>query len=373
MSLSFWERSQAIPCQDLIVIGSGITGIQAAIATKKLHPKWKVTVLERGPFPAGASTKNAGFACIGSLSEIAEDISKVGADRTFGVMERRYRGLQILRQQLGDQKLDFHACGGTELFRKSDTEIYTASSSVVSQTNKAIHEFTGVKEAFVPALNIDRFEGVTQGWFTHLEGQLNPYKMMQSLLFQAKEMGIHIQTGVEVTEIVVTGGKAILDTQFLGKLTSGQLIVATNGFTKKLLPGLQVRPVRNQVLITSEIPDLPWEGTFHYDRGYVYFRNVGKRILLGGFRNLGGAGEETDEFGLTTLLQDQLTSFLQEVILPGYETEITHRWSGILGVGESKEPIIEEVMPGVFAAVRLGGMGVALGSLLGQEVAALMK
>lgn len=369
MSLSFWERSHVIPTQDLIVIGSGITGIQAAIAAKREHPNWKVTVLERGPFPAGASTKNAGFACIGSLSEIAEDISKIGPERTFAVMERRYKGLQILREQLGDEKLDFHACGGTELFRNSDSEIHEASSAVASLTNQAIMDFAGVREAFTPTHHHEDFKGVAHGWFTTLEGQLNPFMMIQSLLLQAKEMGIRIQTGIEVTEIRVGGGKAFLDTQFLGELSSGLVVVATNGFSRKLLPDLHVRPVRNQVLITSEIPDLTWTGTFHYDRGYVYFRNVGKRILLGGFRNLGGKEEETDQFGLTEILQNKLQSFLHEVILPGQEVEITHRWSGILGVGESKEPIIEEVMPGVFVAVRLGGMGVALGSLLGQEVA----
>lgn len=373
MSLSFWERSHSIPYQDLVVIGSGITGIQAAIAAKKLHPNWMVTVLERGPFPAGASTKNAGFACIGSLSEIAEDISIMGEGRTFGLMERRYKGLQILRQQLGDGKLDFHACGGTELFRQVDAKIYAASASVVSQTNQAIKDFAGAKEAFVPAVNIDNFEGVTNGWFTHLEGQLDPYKMMRFLTVQAQEMGIRIQTGTEVTEISRVGEKVVLNTRFLGSLTAERVVVATNGFSRKLLPDLEIRPVRNQVLITSEIPNLSWKGTFHYDRGYVYFRNVGKRVLLGGFRNLGGEAEETDQFGLTTLLQNQLSSFLKEIIMPDTEVEITHRWSGILGVGESKEPIIKEVMPGVFVAVRLGGMGVALGSLLGQEVATMLR
>lgn len=373
MSLSFWERSLAIPCQDLIVIGSGITGIQTAIAAHHQHPQWKITVVERGPFPTGASTKNAGFACIGSLSEIAEDISRIGAERTFGLMERRYKGLQILRQQLGDEKLDFDPSGGTELFRKEDAEIYTSSSAVLSQTNDAIMNFAGVKEAFLPALNIDNFKGVTQGWFTHLEGQLDPYKMMQSLLILAREMGIRLQTGTEVREIGIVGEKVILNTTFLGQLTASRVVVATNGFAKKLLPGLQVRPVRNQVLITSEIPSLSWKGTFHYDRGYVYFRNVGKRILLGGFRNLGGEAEETAEFGLTEVLQQQLELFLREVIIPGVDVEVSHRWSGILGVGESKEPIIEEIMPGVFVAVRLGGMGVALGSLLGQEVASMLR
>lgn len=372
MSLSFWERSRSIPHQDLIVIGSGITGIQAAIAAKKKQPTWRITVLERGPFPAGASTKNAGFACIGSLSEIVEDFSKIGEARTFALMEKRYRGLQLLREQVGDKDLDFHPCGGIELFRSSDLDIYDASCNISDQVNEAIHQFSGVKKTFSQGRNVTSFNTVHNIWYSSIEGQLDPFKMMKSLLLQARKMGIQIQTAADVTEIITTGGKISLETKFLGILTCDQVVVATNGFTKKLLPGLAVRPVRNQVLITSEISDLGWEGTFHYDRGYVYFRNVGKRVLLGGFRNVGGTAEETDQFGLTNVLQDQLTTFLREEILPNREIEIEHQWSGILGVGESKEPIVEEALPGVFVAVRLGGMGVALGSFLGQEIAEMI-
>ena len=38
-----------------------------------MKPKSKVLILERGIFPNGASTKNAGFATFGSLSEIISD------------------------------------------------------------------------------------------------------------------------------------------------------------------------------------------------------------------------------------------------------------------------------------------------------------
>ena len=47
-------------------------------------------------------------------------------------------------------------------------------------------------------------------------------------------------------------------------------------------------------------------------------------------------------------------------------------WSGILGIGDQKKPIIERVSPNVVVAVRMGGMGVAIGSLVGEEAAALV-
>jgi glycine/D-amino acid oxidase-like deaminating enzyme len=48
------------------------------------------------------------------------------------------------------------------------------------------------------------------------------------------------------------------------------------------------------------------------------------------------------------------------------------RWSGIMGVGPQKSPILRQVLPGVFTAVRMGGMGVAIGSLVGEEAAELL-
>ena len=42
-----------------------------------------------------------------------------------------------------------------------------------------------------------------------------------------------------------------------------------------------------------------------------------------------------------------------------------------MGFGEEISPIIKEVQPNVFCAVRCNGMGVAMGSLVGEEVAKL--
>ncbi|MBQ0739724.1 FAD-dependent oxidoreductase, partial [Aquimarina celericrescens] len=59
-------------------------------------------------------------------------------------------------------------------------------------------------------------------------------------------------------------------------------------------------------------------------------------------------------------------------ILPDYNFEIDQRWSGILGVGQQKSPIIKPISNRVFCAVRLGGMGVAIGSSVGKELADLV-
>lgn len=67
--LSYWERASFI-AYDFIIVGGGIVGFSTAISLKEKHPLASVLVVEASFLPSGASTKNAGFACVGSLSEI---------------------------------------------------------------------------------------------------------------------------------------------------------------------------------------------------------------------------------------------------------------------------------------------------------------
>jgi glycine/D-amino acid oxidase-like deaminating enzyme len=125
-------------------------------------------------------------------------------------------------------------------------------------------------------------------------------------------------------------------------------------------------------LITGPISNLDIKGTFHLEQGYYYFRNMGNRILLGGGRNLDFEAETTTDLSQTELIQNRLESLLREVILPDTDYEIEHRWSGIMGMGASKKPIVERLSEHVYCGVRMGGMGVAIGSLIGQELAELV-
>ena len=125
--------------------------------------------------------------------------------------------------------------------------------------------------------------------------------------------------------------------------------------------------------ITKPIPNLDIKGTFHLDKGYFYFRNIKDRILFGGGRNLDFEGETTTSHDTTELIQNRLEELLKTVILPHQEFEIDHRWSGTMGVGTHKKPIVEQLSNNVYCGVRMGGMGVAIGSLVGQELADLVK
>jgi len=131
-------------------------------------------------------------------------------------------------------------------------------------------------------------------------------------------------------------------------------------------------PGRGQVLITKPIPGLKLQGTYHFDHGYYYFRNINGRVLFGGGRNIDFKTEETYRFGNTDTVQNSLAGFLSEVILPSINFEIDYWWSGIMGFGDEIMPIVKKLESNIFCAVRCNGMGVAMGSLVGEEVADLL-
>jgi len=202
--------------------------------------------------------------------------------------------------------------------------------------------------------------------------QINPAKMMKSLIKIAQEKDISIFWGANVTDWQSVGNGIEVELSDQRTLKVKKMIVAVNGFAKKLLPDLALSPARNLILVTNSIPNLALKGTFHYDEGYYYFRNIGDRVLLGGGRKLDKEVETTNDFGLNPLIRDSLETMLKTIILPNQEFEVTHQWSGIMGIGKSKSPILEKHGAHIAIAVRLGGMGVALGSQLGDDAANLL-
>jgi|LauGreDrversion4_2_1035121.scaffolds.fasta_scaffold53879_2 glycine/D-amino acid oxidase-like deaminating enzyme len=367
MYLSYWEKQHFFNKSDLVVIGSGIVGLNAAISFKLKFPNKKVTVIERGILPSGASTRNAGFACIGSVSELSDDLTKMSEQNVWETVNFRYSGLKKLRSLVGDENMDYQHLGGYEVF--DSEESFDINAAKIDKYNSFLKPITGLNETFKinhSKIIESRMKGFRYCIENLAEGQINTGLMMRKLLDVAYHLGILIFNHIDVSSINDTNNEVEINCKNNLILKSDKVIVATNGFAKELLNINDVEPARAQVLITKPILGLSLKGSFHYDSGYYYFRNIDDRILFGGGRNLDFAGENTSKFGLSDLIQNQLDKLLSENIVPHQQVEIDLRWSGIMGVGSEKKPIIQFISNNVVCAVRMGGMGVAIGSLVGE-------
>jgi glycine/D-amino acid oxidase-like deaminating enzyme len=366
--LSYWEREYFLNAPDFVVLGSGIVGLSTAYFIKSKFPNKEVVVLERGFLPDGASTKNAGFCCFGSVTELADDLSKWPADQVFALAEKRFKGLQLLTQILGEEHMGYEPFGGYEIFtEKNEFERYFEDAQKLNTVfNSTIgpNVYTNASNQ-ITDFGLGKVSGMIKN---NYEGQVKTGLMMQSFLTKVKARGVKLFYGIEVMRFEQLNNEVELQTNRGFSFKTSNFIITTNGFAKQLLPELDVQPARAQVLITEPIEGLKLKGSFHYEQGYYYFRNVGDRVLFGGGRNLDFKTENTYEEGLTDLVQQKLDEILHDVILPYTTPKIDMRWSGIMGVGSEKKTIVKPLSQNVFCGVRMGGMGVALGSLIGKEI-----
>ena len=370
-ALSYWEKETYINHTDFLIIGSGIVGLSTAIHLKQSNPSKKVTILERGYLPSGASTKNAGFACFGSPSEILADLETKTEKEVFQILKKRWDGLNYLRELLGDETIDYLSLGSYELFTKDQAEKYENCINRLDYLNIKLTDITGIDNVFKVdngICSIAGFKNFKSGIRHAAEGQIDTGKMLNGLLRLAQSKGIIVLNGIEVEKV----NKHELETT-AGTFKFGKLAICTNGFAKTLLPQEDVAPARAQVLVTSPIKNLAFKGIYHFDEGYYYFRNIGDRVLFGGGRNLDFKGETTTKMETTKLITSQLEAILRKNILPGVDFKVEHKWAGTMGVGKSKSPIVKKISDTVYCGVRLGGMGVAIGALVGKEVAMLMN
>ncbi|MDB5136932.1 MAG: FAD-binding oxidoreductase [Mucilaginibacter sp.] len=370
-TFSYWERTTFIDDADVIIIGSGIVGLSAALQLKQQQPNLKVTVLERGFLPSGASTKNAGFACFGTLSEQMAYLERSSEEEVLRLVDYKWRGLQRLRQNLGDSNIDYYQFGGYELFMHNEDAKAEQCLDQLTYFNNLLKQVIGnadiyaVADAKIADFGFDR---ISRMIYNPYEGQIHTGKMMRALLNRVYNAGVLILNGCCVNAINNEAGHVRLNTSH-GDFRASKVILATNAFAAQLYPSLDVIPGRGQVLITKPIPGLKLKGTYHFNEGYYYFRNIDNRVLFGGGRNIDFKQEQTWDFGHTESVKSQLVAYLNEIILPGQNAEVDYWWSGIMGFGEEISPIVKEIQPNVFCAVRCNGMGVAMGSLVGEEVA----
>ena len=362
LNLSYWEEKYYFEDNDLVVVGAGIVGLSTAIAAKSARPELKILVLERSSLPSGASTKNAGFACFGSVTELLSDGTHMSYQDQVALIKMRWEGLQLLQSNVSRADMSYRSRGGIEVLDAGDAFQMSALENI-DKCNEMVADAIGMKGCFSIVDQSLSQSFHNKAIYNQYEGELNPMHMMSSLQRKASNLGINILYGVDVQS--VASGVITLATQ---KIPASKIAVCTNGLSISLLPKLELQAVRNQVYVTEPLENNSLESCYHFDQGYVYFREIDNRILIGGARNLHAEQETTDQFGQTDNLKSYLKKFVEEKIT-NRSIQFEYQWSGILGVGETKSPIIEEVAEGLFVGVRLGGMGVAIGSGVGQRLA----
>jgi gamma-glutamylputrescine oxidase len=393
MAISVWEQSTYFAPKDLVIVGCGFVGLWTAYEAIHQNPKLNITILERGTIPSGASTRNAGFSCFGSVSELISDIQLMGEAAMLETVKMRYDGLQRIQEVFKAKEIEYNQWGGYELFegkkgaKNDESGLYDISKleSDIAYLNKILAPALKTPKKngkYLPiytnaSKDIQKlgFQGIEALAFNQLEGQLNSAKLVLALQKAVQAKGVQILFNTEVKKFKSHKKGVTITTNLEAVLETKQFLVCTNGFAKQLIPSLDVVPARGQVFVTEPIKNLKFKGCFHFDEGYYYFRNLGNRLLLGGARNADFKNEKTYSLETSATIQKVLEDFMMQRILPkgSKKPKIELRWSGTMGMGTIKKPIIEQVQPNVYCAVRMSGMGVAIAPIVAKKALKLMK
>lgn len=374
---SFWDQTELE--YDYIIVGGGIVGLSTAIEIKEQQPDALILVLEKGILPLGASSRNAGFACIGSLTEFLMDMELIGEEEAIEQVKERWEGLTTLRRKLGDSSIGFTMTGNYELispyFARLIVEIDHVNQmlypifgdNVFERQDEKLEEF-GFSKEHVNAIVLNKFEG-----------SLDSGMLMCSLRKKAQELNILIRYGSKAERPVpVQNGLSIDVSSEQGKITffAKAIGICINAFTSELIPEIKITPGRAQIILTEPLQEpIKFDAPIHMGEGFWFFRPMaGNRILLGGGRNLDFEGEKTTVFGTSANILGPLKNILNYIILPNQNPKIEKVWSGIMGFSDDHLPKIEEVsgLPNVVVGFGCNGMGVARGYRTGEKTARLL-
>lgn len=391
---SYWEKLY-FEKTDWLVIGAGLVGLQCAIEIKNEFPRKRVVVIDQGAQGSAASLKNAGFACFGSAGELLDEIQRSGKEAALDLYLKRYYGIQRLMEKFGADTIGFEPNGGYEVFTESEKDKLELILAQLSNLNRELQEglqFShlvgklkqGGKES---NLNSPIFDCVnvsdlgmnvcSTAIFAKSEGPIQTHRLYRSVRAMAMEVGVEVCEGYRVGSFEETVGEVSVYTDLGEVIKTQHLLVCTNGFTRDFDTSVAVVPARGQVFVTEPLPWSPLRGIYHADDGYIYFRNVGDRILIGGGRNMDMVSEETTEMSTNIKIREYLRNYLQEVVLPRRTSDkdisFDYEWSGIMGMGPQRTPIVSSESNRVYRAVRMGGMGVALSAWVAEEMVSIIK
>ena len=252
--VSYWEQKSFFQNIDYLIIGAGIVGYSTALHLRKANPGSKIVIIERGFLPSGASSKNAGFACFGSATELYSDLQQSSEKDVWETVKLRWEGLTYLRELIGDEQLKLQINGSWDLITKKEISLFEKVQSEIPYFNKKLKEITGEDNTYSIDPNISfkfGFKNVITSVFNRLEGQIDTASMNHGFYKKVVSQDIHVLFGIEALSI---SGNEIKTNQ--GNIASRNIAICTNGFAKDLIPSEDIAPARAQVIITKPIEGL---------------------------------------------------------------------------------------------------------------------
>jgi glycine/D-amino acid oxidase-like deaminating enzyme len=355
---------------DVAIIGGGFTGISAARTLAKAGVS--VVVLEREAIGWGASSRNAGITGCGLKAGAPTIFKKYGADYGRKFWQASLDALDLIKELVEQEGIacDWQQNGDLCVaYKPSHYENFKSKIRWHQQNLGHTLRLVPPDELAAEIGSSAYFGGIVD---EHGAG-LHPAKLVYGLAQVAANYGAQLVEEAGVFQIQKTASGFALQTA-KGDLTAREVLVATNGYSDQLLPGLKPRifPGGSYSIVTEPLSvelqaEISPQGRMFWDSKWFlnYFRlTPDGRLLWGGRNNLS-----------TSLDLEESTRMLQAGMLRAFPQlsgiPITHTWTGQLGLTFDLMPHIGRI-DGIYYALGYGGHGLHTALLLGREVAQLI-
>ena len=366
--MSFWEKQQWFADADVLVAGGGLLGLWTAIELKKLQPGLEIVVVEQHAVPMGASTRNAGFACFGSASEVLSDIALAGLEKTKALIDQRWQGIQKIAGCFSADAIDLKWCGGYECLSEA------GANDTVNQLeflNRLLAETIGSEAVYrevehpVASFGLKHFGAIIQNPY---EGVLHSGKYVRCLMQKARDMGVRLLHGARIQTVESNEHGALVISK-RGSWRCRSVVHTTNAALAKDFPQMGFRPGRGQMMLVNMDKPCETAGAWHASSGFYYWRSLHGKLLIGGGRQTDFEGEETFSLDNTAAILQHLSQYIGEHFA-GKIVSIEHAWAGTMAFTPDKQPVCCEIAKNQWIAMCCNGMGVALSPVFAEIVAA---
>jgi glycine/D-amino acid oxidase-like deaminating enzyme len=215
--LSFWEKQSYFEEIDFLIVGAGIVGYSSAIHLQEKYPNASILIVERGYLPSGASSKNAGFACFGSATELLDDLDQIDEATVWSTVQKRWEGLNYLKSIIGESNLELEVNGSWDILTTKNADKIPFVRSKIDYLNQQIEAITGEKKVYSEDLQLSKkfnFQGVETSVNNRLEGQINTGKMIHTFYQKAIENRIKVLFGIDVLSFESSENEVRINTSY---------------------------------------------------------------------------------------------------------------------------------------------------------------
>jgi gamma-glutamylputrescine oxidase len=348
------------------VIGAGVGGLSCA--RRLAGHGIETLVLERETVAGGASGRNGGFLIAGLAPFHNDAVELWGRDyasRVYAATLAAQEEMYALAAKLG--------VGGA--VRRVGSLRVSASEDEAEHVRRHV---AALREDGFPAGLLERDElppALRRSGFnaclTDHDGALQPARWIRALAADAERAGVRICEMSEVKGPVPAPDEGLLAAT-TGSVRARHLIVAADGALPRLVAGYEgrVRARRLHMVATAPVADRLTDHLVYARWGYEYFQQRPDGcVLAGGFGDLDGEASYTDDPRGDPRIWDRIVRYLRDDL--DVQAEVTHRWTGTVGYGEDRRPVVGPVSgrPGLWVAGGYSGTGNVPGFLAGRHLA----